>query len=101
MGVGRQAARAAFAVARQRQLDCFAEMKAVGRRVLAELEADPEKFGVVILSRPYSGFAEEAHMGIPHKFASRGITVIPLDFLDLDAGALQAPHVLGHGQAPS
>ena len=60
-------------------------MKAVGRRVLAELQADPEKLAVVILSRPYSGFAEEAHMGIPHKFASRGIPVIPLDFLDLDA----------------
>jgi predicted CoA-substrate-specific enzyme activase len=84
MGVGRKAARAAFAFARQRQLDCFAEMKAVGQRVLAELESDPEKFGVVIFARPYNGFAEEAHMGIPHKFASRGVTVIPLDFLDLD-----------------
>ena len=30
-----------------------------------------------------AGFAEEAHMGTPHKFASRGITVMPLDFLDL------------------
>ena len=84
MGVSRKAARAAFAIALQRQLDCFAEMKAVGRRVLAELESDPEKFGVVLFARPYNGFAEEAHMGIPHKFASRGITVIPLDFLDLD-----------------
>jgi len=85
MGVRRPAARAAFAAALKRQRDCFAEMKAVGRRVLAELQADPEKLAVVILSRPYSGFAEEAHMGIPHKFASRGITVIPLDFLDLEA----------------
>ena len=84
MGIGRQAAQEAFAFARQRQLDCFAAMKAAGRRALTDLEAHPEKFGVVIFSRPYNGFAEEAHMGIPHKFASRGITVIPIDFLDLE-----------------
>jgi predicted CoA-substrate-specific enzyme activase len=84
MGVSRKAARAAFAAARQRQLDCFAAMKAAGRQALAEMETHPEKFGVVIFARPYNGFAEEAHMGIPHKFASRGISVIPLDFLDLD-----------------
>ena len=85
MGVPRRRAREAFAFALRRQLDCFAEMKAAGRRALAEIEADPERFGVVILSRPYNGFADEAHMGIPHKFASRGVTVIPMDFLDVDA----------------
>ena len=84
MGAGRRSAREAFAAAMQRQLDCFAKMRAAGRRMLAELESDPQKFGVVIFSRPYNGFAEEAHMGIPHKFASRGIPVIPLDFLDLE-----------------
>ena len=85
MGVPRRRAREAFAFALRRQLDCLAEMKAAGRRALADLEADPERFGVVILSRPYNGFAEEAHMGIPHKFASRGVTAIPMDFLELDA----------------
>jgi predicted CoA-substrate-specific enzyme activase len=84
MGIGRRAAQEAFAFARQRQLDCFAAMKAAGRQALTELEAHPDKFGVVIFSRPYNGFAEEAHMGIPHKFASRGIMVIPMDFLDLE-----------------
>jgi predicted CoA-substrate-specific enzyme activase len=84
MGVPRRRAREAFAFARQRQLDCFAAMREAGRRVLAELESDPQRFAVVVFSRPYNGFAEEAHMGIPHKFASRGITVIPLDFLELD-----------------
>jgi predicted nucleotide-binding protein (sugar kinase/HSP70/actin superfamily) len=48
------------------------------------LEAEPEKFAVVIFSRPYNGFVEEAHKGIPHKFASRGILAIPLDFLEVD-----------------
>jgi predicted CoA-substrate-specific enzyme activase len=84
MGIGRREAQAAFAVARQRQIECFNAMKAAGRRALSELEARPDRFGVVIFSRPYNGFAEEAHMGIPHKFASRGIEAIPIDFLDLE-----------------
>jgi predicted CoA-substrate-specific enzyme activase len=84
MGIGRREAREAFAVALKRQMDCFAAMRAAGRRLMVELESDPEKFAVVVFSRPYNGFAEEAHMGIPHKFASRGIPVVPLDFLDLD-----------------
>lgn len=85
MGIGERAAREAFEFAVQRQIDCVAAMRTEGRRVLADIERDPDKVGVVILSRPYSGFAEEAHMGIPHKFASRGVPVIPLDFLDLES----------------
>ncbi|MCU0540159.1 MAG: acyl-CoA dehydratase activase, partial [Desulfobacterales bacterium] len=84
MGVGERTAREAFAAAVEQQIACGAAMKAEGRRILAELESDPRRIGVVILSRPYSGFVDEAHMGIPHKFASRGVPVIPLDFLDLE-----------------
>ncbi|MEJ2165098.1 MAG: acyl-CoA dehydratase activase [Desulfobacterales bacterium] len=84
MGIGRREAERAFDIALQQQRACLAEMKAIGRRALAELKADPRKFAVVLCSRPYNGFVEEAHMGIPHKFASRGIPVIPLDFLELE-----------------
>jgi len=84
MGVGRREAGRAFDAALQRQRACLAEMKAIGRLALKELNTDPQKFAVVIFSRPYNGFVEEAHMGIPHKFASRGIPVIPLDFLELE-----------------
>ena len=84
MGIGRKMAGVAFEKALRRQLDCMAEMKAIGQKAIAELEADPEKFAVVIFSRPYNGYADEAHMGIPHKFASRGILVLPLDFLQFD-----------------
>ncbi len=82
MGIKRKAAEAAFENALQKQIDCMAEMQAIGQMAMAELEADPQKFAVVIFSRPYNGYADEAHMGIPHKFASRGILVMPLDFLD-------------------
>jgi predicted nucleotide-binding protein (sugar kinase/HSP70/actin superfamily) len=84
MGIRRKAAEKAFEKALRRQMDCLAEMKAIGKNVLSELETDPEMFAVVIFSRPYNGLVEEAHMGIPHKFASRGIVVIPLDFLSFE-----------------
>jgi len=98
MGVSRRAGREAFAAALQRQHDCFAEMRAAGRRMLAELEANPETFGVVVFSRPYNGFAEEAHMGVPRKFASRGIAVMPLDFLDLEQERSKRHMYWGMGQ---
>jgi predicted nucleotide-binding protein (sugar kinase/HSP70/actin superfamily) len=84
MGLKRKTAEAAFAKALRKQNDCMAEMVAIGQKALAQLEADPDKFAVVIFSRPYNGYADEAHMGIPHKFASRGILVMPLDFLKFD-----------------
>ena len=63
------------------QTACLAEMRTIGKKTLEELEADPDQTAVVIFARPYNGFVEEAHMGIPHKLASRGIRVIPFDFL--------------------
>ncbi|CAB1081447.1 putative CoA-substrate-specific enzyme activase [Olavius algarvensis Delta 1 endosymbiont] len=84
MGISRTEARRAFDKALQQQRACQAQMKALGRQMLHSLAEDPQKYAVVIFSRPYNGFVEEAHMGIPHKFASRGIPVIPLDFLDLE-----------------
>ena len=85
MGIKRKDAEAAFEKALRKQMDCISEMQAIGQRAIAELEADQEKFAVVIFSRPYNGYADEAHMGIPHKFASRGILVMPLDFLEFSA----------------
>ncbi|MBM9535829.1 acyl-CoA dehydratase activase [Desulfobulbus alkaliphilus] len=84
MGIDKRTAQKAFEFAAQQQVACMDAMREEGRRVLAEIEADPDRIAVVLLSRPYNGCAEEAHMGIPNKFASRGVTVLPLDFLDLD-----------------
>ena len=98
MGVGRRAAQKAFAFALQKQRDCFSDMKRIGRQMLARLESDPDKFGVVLFARPYNGFAGEAHMGIPHKFATRGIPVIPLDFLDAEREDSKRHMYWGTGQ---
>jgi predicted CoA-substrate-specific enzyme activase len=84
MGISRKDARRAFDKALQQQRECQSQMTALGRKVLQTLEENPHNYAAVIFSRPYNGFVEEAHMGIPHKFASRGIPVIPLDFLELN-----------------
>jgi len=84
LGIDRKTALKAFAEAQNNQLRCLSDMQAMGKKALAELESDPEKIAVVIFSRPYNGFVDEAHMGIPRKLASRGICVIPFDFLPAD-----------------
>ncbi|MBW2406381.1 MAG: activase [Deltaproteobacteria bacterium] len=81
MGCRPKAAISAFNASMKRQTACMAEMSHIGKKVLQQLEADPNQIAVVIFARPYNGFVEEAHMGIPHKLASRGILVIPFDFL--------------------
>ncbi len=81
MGVSQREATKAFDSARSRMEDCLAQMAASGQNAMQRLDADPRQLGMVLLARPYNGYATEAHMGIPDKLASRGILVIPLDFL--------------------
>jgi len=84
MDVHLKEANQAFRMAVDCQQRRMEEMKHLGNQALAELEKDPNRIGVVIFSRPYNGLVDEAHMGIPAKFASRGVMVIPLDFLPFE-----------------
>ena len=59
----------------------FAARQRLGREALEEIERDPERVGIVLFGRPYNAFAEEANMGIPRKFASRGVPIVPFDCL--------------------
>jgi predicted CoA-substrate-specific enzyme activase len=98
MGVNRRDAEAAVKKALNQQLKCLAEMKEIGKKALEEVEADPERIAVVVLARPYNGFVEEAHMGIPHKLASRDVLVIPLDFVPFNTGKTKRHMYWGMGQ---
>ena len=80
LGASRRRALDAYESACERMDTCHHEMHAAGRRVLDELEADPDAVAVVLFGRPYNAFAGEANMGIPHKFASRGVRIVPFDF---------------------
>ncbi len=77
---GREAAQKAVAA----QEKFIVELKQVGRRALERLEAYPDRMANVLFGRQYNAFAKEANMGIPAKFASRGVDVIPWDALGFE-----------------
>jgi predicted CoA-substrate-specific enzyme activase len=79
----RSAVRKAFEQAWEVQETLQQHLHRLGEEAIRELEADPERIGVVLFGRPYNAYAPEANKGIPHKFASRGITIIPVDCLNL------------------
>ncbi len=98
MGVRRGEAQRAFELAMRWQKTCQQEMKGIGETILARLAGEADQIAVVIFGRPYNALVEEAHMGIPHKFASRGIRVLPLDFLPLGGLESKTNMYWGMGQ---
>lgn len=81
--VSKNKARVAYDKARAIHNKMQKEMVKIGTEVIDKIEKDPDKICVVLFGRPYNAFVPEANKGIPHKFASRGINIIPDDFLDL------------------
>jgi predicted CoA-substrate-specific enzyme activase len=83
LGREKRKARHAFARAIEIQKTVTGEMKEAGLEFLRNLESDPERYAAVIFGRSYNAFVSEANMGIPQKFASRGVAAIPFDFLPI------------------
>jgi len=98
INIDKKTAEKAFDAANARQTECMAALKELGKNALSELEAHPDKIGVVVFSRPYNGFVEEAHMGVPRKLASRGICVIPFDSLPFEPKRPKRHMYWGMGQ---
>ncbi|MEJ2038555.1 MAG: acyl-CoA dehydratase activase-related protein, partial [Desulfosarcinaceae bacterium] len=98
MGLSIKKANKAFDRALAVMEDCLEEMQILGRRALEALASKPDQMAVVLFGRPYNAYVEEAHMGIPHKLATRGITVIPLDFLPLEDYPAKRQMYWGIGQ---
>lgn len=78
-----QESRRAFRQAVATQKARADELERRGQEALRGLEDNPDDIAVVLFGRSYNAFVSEANMGIPNKFASRGIRVIPLPCLDL------------------
>ena len=55
------------------------QIKKIGMEFLEVMNR--EKFGVVLFGRSYNAFTSHANMGIPEKFATRGIPIINFDAL--------------------
>jgi predicted CoA-substrate-specific enzyme activase len=99
LGCRKKFARRAFSEAVDAQKSIHREMKEAGLRFLRDLEKNPDRSAVVVFGRSYNAFVQEANMGIPHKFASRGVTVIPFDFLPLDEEAVDDNMYWSTGQS--
>ncbi len=64
----------------------LAAYKELGKKVLREVEENPDRVYIALCGRPYNAFTRDANMGIPRKFTSQGVTVIPFDMIyDPDA----------------
>lgn len=81
LGVRPGRAKAAMQAAIAEQEAFSADLRRMGAEALAELERHPEQVGVVLFGRPYNSMVQVANRGIPAKFASRGIRIIPLDMV--------------------
>lgn len=81
MGNSEKNARNAYAYACEKQLAFERELQKLGKKLLYHLEKNPDKFGIVLFGRPYNAFSKDINMGIPHKVASRGYSIIPLDMI--------------------
>ena len=81
MGFSTRDGERAHHAAVEAQLGFIRAKKEEGKKILDELEKDPSRFAVVLFGHPYNAFTDEANKGIPRKFASRGVDIIPFDFL--------------------
>lgn len=89
LGLGRKKARAALTAAIAEQERFFEDIRDMGQNTLAWLAKDPSRMAVVLFGRPYNSFALEANKGIPAKFASRGMRIIPFDMLPYEREPLE------------
>lgn len=80
LGKSAVAGRRSFRKASKKLEMMLKEFKQIGRQTLEALDKNDE-CAIVLFGRPYNAFAGEANLNIPHKFASRAVTVIPHDFL--------------------
>ncbi|MBD3345323.1 MAG: activase [Chitinivibrionales bacterium] len=71
-----------YAVAQQQKV--ARQTKEAGAALLEQLDKKDDEIAIVLFGRPYNAFAREANLAIPTKFASRGIHIIPWDFLPFE-----------------
>lgn len=76
--------RQAYDKAISKQLDFFGELEKAGNEFLGFLKANPDIYAIVLVGRPYNTFTGFANKGIPQKFASRGVYVIPYEYLNFN-----------------
>ena len=84
LGKDKAVASAAFDFAVSQMNQMMDEFRQEGKVFLEKLKQEPERFAIVLFGRSYNAFAKEANLGIPQKFASRNLEIIPHDFLPVE-----------------
>ncbi len=92
LGLPRSAGGRAFDAAMAHYLRFMEDYRRRGRELIDEMRQNPDRLYVALLGRPYNAFTRDANMGIPRKFLSRGVTVVPFDLI-FDAAAEMFPNM--------
>ncbi len=77
----------AYGLAVQKQKNFFEILKIKGKEVISRFDNI-----VVLLGRPYNTQDEGINLSISNKIASLGLTVIPMDFLDIGEVSIYGEH---------
>lgn len=77
----REKVRNALKYAIEMQENCEREALLLGKQALEQIDRE-QTFGVVLVGRHYNAFPEFANKGIPQKYASRGVYVLPFDIFN-------------------
>jgi len=91
LGFTRAEGSRAYDVGVEQYLRFLAAYRELGSKVLREAAEHPDRITIVLCGRPYNAFTRDANMGIPRKFTSQGVSVIPFDMI-FDAGAEIPPN---------
>jgi predicted CoA-substrate-specific enzyme activase len=98
LGINPSNAKDAYEFAVKSQLESQAELKLTGKKILETIKKDPDALAIVIYGRSYNAFATEANLGIPAKFASKGVYVIPYDMLPFESTMVEEDITWALGQ---
>ncbi|HNZ24243.1 MAG TPA: acyl-CoA dehydratase activase [Polyangiaceae bacterium] len=79
----------------RRFLDAY---RTLGKEVLREVQSNPDRVFIALLGRPYNAFTRDANMGIPRKFTSQGVTILPFDMIYSEEGEIPPNNYWYYGQ---
>jgi len=86
LGFSRAEGRCAYDIGIEQYQRFLSSYRELGDKALREVQENPDRIYIALCGRPYNAFTRDANMGIPRKFTSQGITVIPFDMIyDPDA----------------
>jgi predicted CoA-substrate-specific enzyme activase len=98
LGFTREEGSRAFDVGVERYQRFLAAYSELGKKVLREVAEHPDRVHIALLGRPYNAFTRDANMGIPRKFISQGVTVIPFDMIFEDDDEIPPNNYWYYGQ---